>query len=166
MNIEKHIPLDINVEKLLQGCESSHNITATDIAEYNARLIHKKHYLCTWQRIHRDEQNAKRRVYRAVFSDVYNAQCRAYYAAHRDKIKARQRAYYSAHSDEIKAKKRAYYVAHREERKIYLRAYREAHRDEINAKKRATYAAAKERVQRSESMSCATVAMSQQPPTE
>lgn len=118
MNTHKHLPVNIDVEKLLSMCDGVKQIDEQKQADYIAR---------------KDKINARRReLYHANIEQCREKQ-RRHFAEHRDELNAKQR------SRRARKMQDPEFAAKRLE---YSRKYRAEHRDKINAYKRA-YRAAK-----------------------
>ena len=152
MNITSCVPLNLDIDKLLSVCDTV-TVNETTIAEYKQSVIEQK-------------KKGKSLVCVSLCGSTAD---RKYYAEHRDELRARYRARYKANHDKMREQMRVrskrFYELHRDEVKARVAAYRAEHRDEINAKKRAARAE-KKRYQQPGSISCTTVATSQQQSTE
>lgn len=113
MNTHKHLPLNIDIEKLLTMCDGIKQIDEHQRTDYTARKA---------------KVNARRRERYAANLEQRRAKMRQYYAEHRDEIREYQRKRYAANMENPE------YTARLLE---YSRKYRAEHRDEINARKRA-----------------------------
>lgn len=113
MNTHKHLPLNIDIEKLLTMCDGTKQIDEQKRADYIARKA---------------KVNARRRERYAANLEQRRAKMRQHYAEHRDEIREYQRKRYAANTENPE------YAARLLE---YSRKYRAEHRDEINAMKRA-----------------------------
>lgn len=127
MNTHKHLPVNIDVEKLLSMCDGVEQIDEQKQADYIAR---------------KDKINARRReLYYANIEQCREKQ-RRHFAEHRDEINAKQRARFTRkmQDPEFAAKyleySRKYRAEHRDEINARKRKWNSAHRDEINAKSR------------------------------
>lgn len=135
MNIAKCVPLNIDVEKLLGGCESR-DIAKIDIAKYKARFNRRQQKALEWRKTHREYLTQWMREYRQRRHDYFLDYYCKRYAANRDTILQRQRDYRMKNHDE-------FLVRHRK----YQAKYREINREKVNARARDLYARTREKRQ-------------------
>ena len=113
MSIERRVPLNIDIEKLLQGCESQW-VTDTDIAEYKERY----NRVLTKQKRYRESHKQQLKDYREKNAEQLAEWYRQYYQTddYKRKYKERRKRRMLARGDEINAKRRARYAAKKAEK--------------------------------------------------
>ena len=146
MNMQRVLPLNIDVEKLLQGCENA-NVDNEQIAEYKARrekqLRDARERMAIRLRLCRDSVNAARRAYRCKNLEHMRAMGRAYYWRNHERFIAMQHEHYKANREAICARYREYRVTHGDrirelERQRYA-ALTGEQRQQRNAKRKERY---------------------------
>lgn len=123
MSMQRSLPVEIDIDKILSMTESGKTLTAEQVAERKEEQAARKARVLARLGRYNDKHRAE-----------INAAMRKYYAEHREEMRRRYREYYAANIEKKRAqareRSRRYYERHREEVNERLRERRRSKRNE------------------------------------